>query len=183
MIIVEPLFEKATQVLLAENNKPIETLPLDPLYPGFREGIRIWTQRRNGPEFEAIGFEDRTELLRELAVPIQDDVCGLVLVWLFVEDHAHVAGLLGHPRAIGVGRHAGDVDTPCVNMDEEQDIVGNRSSQRPDLRREEVGRPKCLDVPLDEVVPTTVPSLRAGIEPVLDEDTGNRRSGHGCQTS
>ena len=165
MIMGKPLAEDVPQVFLAEDDEVIQHLLTCTGHPAFAKGIHLGTSWRDRPEFYAVRFEDRTELLGELAVTISDDVSRLVLIRLFGEEQAHVAGLLGHPRAVGVGRHAGDVHAASVNMQEEQDVVGNRPPKRPHLGREKIGRPQRLDVPLDEVVPGPVPTLRAGVDP------------------
>jgi hypothetical protein len=40
----------------------------------------------------------------------------------FLEDKQQVAGLLGDPGAVGVGGHAGQVDSAGVQLDEEQHV-------------------------------------------------------------
>jgi len=105
---------------------------------------------------------------------IEDFVLGVLHPGLG-EDHAHVPGDLGHPDAVGIRRHAGDVNATGMEVDEEQDVVRDRAADGPDGFGEEVRGPDGLDVPLDEVVPAAMAAFRPRIEAMLLEDAGDGR--------
>ena len=77
------------QVLLPKHEEVIKTFSLDALHPPFRKRIQVGTQRRDFPKLDAPRFENRTELAREPAIPIANDVRWLVLP-LLLEEHAEV---------------------------------------------------------------------------------------------
>ena len=58
-------------------------------------------------------------------------------------------------------------------MDEEQNIVGNRSAERPHLFREEVCGPDRFDVPLNKIVPGAAATFGAGIETMFLQDAAD----------
>ena len=114
VVVMQPSFENIPQMLFTENNKVVETLGFNSGNAAFSVGIQIRSPRRNRPELDTIEFEDRTELFRELCIAVTNDVRGLELGLFVGKDHAHVPSHLRHPRAVGIGRHAGDVDLACV---------------------------------------------------------------------
>jgi len=69
------------------------------------------------------------------------------------------------------------VDTARVDVNEEEDIVRNGTTERPNLFGEEVGCPERLDVALDKIVPSAFPSLWSRIKTVLPQDSGDGRAG------
>jgi hypothetical protein len=138
VIKVCPLVENMPQVVLAEDDEVIETLCFRPPHIRLRVGIQIWTMWWISPELYTIGFQDRTELLGELAVAITYDVSGSELSGLFTEEHAHVPCDLSHPGAIGIGRHAGNVNAAGVQVNEKEHVISNRTPDRPDSLGEEV---------------------------------------------
>ena len=145
VIIDQPLLYDVPQMAFAEDEKVVEDLMLGPLHPDFGERVQVWRPCRNGAKLDTIGLQDGAELGSELAVAVTDDVRGLKLGRLLGEDHAHVACDLGHPRTIGIGSHAGQVDATGVQVNEEQHIEGDRPAERPHRLGEEVGRPDGLN--------------------------------------
>src|SRR5262252_3534484 len=53
--------------------------------------------------------------------------------------HGHIACDLLHPWLVRVGGDARDVHTAVLEVNEEQHVVGDQSSKRENLDREEVG--------------------------------------------
>ena len=104
-----PLGEDVPQVALAEDDEVVQDFCACAAHPAFAIGIQVGRSRWNRAELDTIGFQDGTELLGELRVPIANDVSGLELHGLFAEEHAHVASYLGHPDAVRIGRHAGGI--------------------------------------------------------------------------
>jgi hypothetical protein len=64
-----------------------------------------------------------------LGVPVPDQE--LQALRLTVEVHQQVAGLLGHPRACGVGGDPGQVYAPGAVLDEEQRIQAAQEDSEP----------------------------------------------------
>ena len=91
VVMGQPFLKDVAQVLLAEDDEPIEALGLRAAHPRLGVGIQIGTPGRNRPERDAIGLQDRTELFGELAVPITDDMrrsAAKVKDWELVADLA-----------------------------------------------------------------------------------------------
>ncbi len=87
---------------LTEDDKKVQDFLFGASDPRFGKGIQIRSPRRNGTEFDPIVLQDGTEIGRELAVPIADDMRGFGVA-LFGEEHRQVAGLLSYPDAVRVG--------------------------------------------------------------------------------
>ena len=122
-------------------------------------------------------FEDGTELLCELAVAVTDDMRRTMLP-LLLEEHAQIARLLSHPCPVRVGRHAGNVDLPCADVDKEEHVLLDQSTQRPHFRGKEVASPKGLHMPLDKLVPSAIAAFRFRFKSVFLEDAGDSGSGN-----
>src|SRR5262249_14621185 len=67
--------------------------------------------------------------------------------------HRHVARHLDHPRLIGMGSHAGHMDSPAAKVDAKEHVVRHEPSQGPDLSGEEVGRYEHLHMRADKFLP------------------------------
>jgi hypothetical protein len=88
MIVDQPRLENMPEMVLTEDHEMVETLCLRAAHPDFGIGIQVRTPGWNGPELDAVGFQDRTELGSELRVAVSDDVDGLELGRLFGKEHS-----------------------------------------------------------------------------------------------
>jgi hypothetical protein len=106
--------------LKCEDQQPVEALAANASDPalGVRPRLRRPYRRLDHPD--ALGAEDLVKIVRELAVAITNQEPRADA--LVAEFHEQVAGLLGHPAAVGVGGDPGEVNAPARQLDEEQDI-------------------------------------------------------------
>ena len=108
----------------------------------------------------------------ELAVAVTNNVRWFVLP-LLLEKNAPVSGLLRHPQAVRVGRHARDMHPPRRNVNEEEHVVLHQPPKRPHFLREEIAGPKGVQVPADEFIPGAFPTFGTGVEAVLLQHPGS----------
>src|SRR4051794_12665674 len=87
-----------------------------------------------------------------------------------IEKHGDVSRLLRHPFGAGTGRHAGEMNAPAADVDEEEDETIDHAGLGDDLLGKEVASPEGILVPLDEVEPASLVALGSGVEAVLDQD-------------
>ena len=139
VVVGQPLCENISQVRLTKDDEMVQDLCAYSTHPGLSDRIQIWRSWRNGPELDAVEFEDRTELRSELGVTIANDVSGSKVSFFLSEDDAHVPSHLRHPRTVGIGRHANNMNATRVQMDEKQHIIGNLPTQRPDTLHRDHG--------------------------------------------
>ena len=172
----ETLRHDVPQMFLAEADEMIRTFLLDRLHEPLGEGVQVRLPRPDPHHFRSVRFQGLAELHRELGVHVHDQMRR----WrcFVLGDHRKVAGLLNHPRFVGVRGHAGHIETPRAHVDEEQHENIGQAALRPDFLGEEVAGPECFGMPLDELVPRPFPALRAGIESLLFEDGDHRRTGN-----
>ena len=173
IVIGNPLFNDAPQMTLTENDKVIETLSLGPAHPRFRVRIQIWTSRRNGPKVDAVGFQDRAELIGELGVSIADDVRRLELGCLFAKIMLmfRAASAIQSPSGFGVMPamwmpFAAPPEWPrCGRAEQEQGEISRRRSTSDQNGLLILTRP---------IVPSTLISYK---EPI-DKSKNSRRNAH-----
>lgn len=171
-IMRQVLVNEMPQMILAEHDEMIEALALDALHPAFREGVEVGSERPDLMHFQAVGGEDRIELLGELAVVVSDQ--NRRLLRQLGEVHGDVAGLLRHPLGVGMGTHAGHVHAAAADVNEEQHEVVDQARHRPHLFREEVAGPQRGRMLLDERIPGPFAAFRPRVDAVFLEDVDDR---------
>jgi len=110
VVVVYILADDVSQVLFAQHDEPVETLLLDRLHEPLGMGVLVRCPYGCLDHLDALGLEDVAKLPSELRVVVADKVAGRLR--LILEEHTHVAGLLGHPPGIGIGCDPGDVHSP-----------------------------------------------------------------------
>ncbi len=144
------------QVPLAEHHKMVQRFVLDRFHDPLAVRIGVWTLGRQVNQLHVIRPKDLIELLRELRVPVPDQVSRRAVLLL---DHgAHVPGLLGDPGGIRMGRPLRDPNSSAPGVDKHQKVHVHQTLHRPDLLGEEVAGVKCAGMPLHELIPC----LRSG---------------------
>jgi len=127
----------------AEHERPIEVLGPDRSYPPLGEGVRPRRPDRCVDDPGSFRAEYLVEWPRVLRVPIVQEEPGLFETLVDRE----VPGLLRHPCRVGMRGHAGQVDSPRRQLDEEQRV----QRLQPDrLHREEVGREDAASLGTEE---------------------------------
>src|SRR6266404_2189793 len=87
----------------------------------------------------------------EAGVPIMDQIPARPPPILY--DHREVPGLLRDPGRMGLRGAASQPDSTTAQVEEEQDIKSNQSTQGPDLFSKEIRRPSDLQVGVQELLP------------------------------
>src|SRR5262249_19457083 len=91
-----------------------------------------------------------------------------------IDRIGELATALHHPRAVGLGRDASDLDAPRRELDDEQHGVPLQARRGPRLYREEVCGRQYLPMRLQELLPgRPLLSLRSRLNSVLPQDGGD----------
>ena len=101
-------------------------------------------------DFDILRLDDEVER-QEARVLVMDEVS--TLLFSIVKEHGEVPGLLLHPAGVRSGSHARDMDAPCLEVDEEQDIEGDKTPESPYFLGEEVRSPHDFHLGLNEFLP------------------------------
>jgi hypothetical protein len=112
--------EHPLKVATAEDEDAVEAVGAEGAYPAFGVGVGVRRLDRRADDLSAEPVPHVVKGSGELAVPVVDqepDDGGL-----FIERDEEVAGLLGDPGTGGVGGDAGEMHTPVVKLDEEQNV-------------------------------------------------------------
>src|SRR5664280_2271678 len=67
--------------------------------------------------------------------------------------HGHVAPHLFHPLLVRMGRDSGQTNSPTLQLDKEQYVVGNQALERKHFHREEIRFHQNIHMSADEVFP------------------------------
>ena len=86
-------------------------------------------------------FDDRPERIREFSIAVMDEISAAFEEAPLV--HGDISGYLLHPSFIGMWRDPSDLNATALQMDKEQHVVGDQTTQRQYLHREKVGT--CQD--------------------------------------
>ena len=125
--------EDLFQVTTANDQQPVEALGADGTDPPLGIGVRVRRLDRRDEHLGALGAEHVVEPATELRVAVAEHKAPSLSSIRCRQEQ--VAGLLGDPGSIGVGRHAGQVDPAGGQFDEEQHI---QPPQPDGVDREEV---------------------------------------------
>ena len=166
VVMADERVNQVTKVLLAEDNEMVQTFPFHGLHKSLGVSVHVGTARLSTHGLDAVGFEDLVELGGELRIAVADEMIGGP--GAIAGDHRKVPCLLSHPDAVRIGSHAGNEYAARADVDEEQDEHVDEAFGRHDTLGEEVAGPERLDMPTDEVVPSTFAAT--GSEPFLAKD-------------
>jgi hypothetical protein len=132
--------ERPVEMTPTEDQRPVRAFTSDGADPSFGEGVRSRSADRGEDGLDAVRGEDLVEAPRVLGVSVPDQVAKPSPPWQVPRE---VAGRLRDPGGVGMAGHAGQMDMPRPELDEEGDV----ERAEPDgLDGEEVGRqdPACL---------------------------------------
>jgi hypothetical protein len=107
--------EDLLQVTTADDQQPVEALGTDGTNPTLREGVGVRRLDRRDHHLGTLGAEHLVEPVTELGVAVAEHNAQPQSIRCRQEQ---VAGLLGDPGTIGVGRHAGQLDPASGQFDE-----------------------------------------------------------------
>jgi hypothetical protein len=99
--------EDLPQVTTADDQQPVEALGAHRTNPPLRVGVRVRRLHRRHEHVDTLRLKHVIEPAAELRVSIANEEAHPASS--FVQGQQQVAGLLGNPGAVGVGRHAGQV--------------------------------------------------------------------------
>jgi hypothetical protein len=125
--------EGLLQVTTANDEEPVEAFGADGADPPLGVGIGVRRLDRRDEYLGALGAEHVVEPATELRVAVAEHKAQSLSSIRCRQEK--VAGLLGDPGTIRVGRHAGQVDPAGGQFDEEQHI---QPPQADGIDREEV---------------------------------------------
>ena len=163
MLVVGEIFiEHMAQGALAEKNQLIEAFLLDRTHPAFGECIEVGGLWRQLERFNACGMEDRIEVLGEFGIAVVEQEAGISHGPVGGGD---IAGDLFQPGFIGKRSDASEDDAAGLEVEEEQDIVGDQAGGGPDFSGEEVGGPESTAVCRRMNAAQVVWRLRSGAGP------------------
>ena len=125
MIMYFVLLKRSLQGRLAEQNQPREAVLFDRCHPAFRVGIQVGTPDWQLNRFDISRFDDPIKGRAELTVSVMEQV--LAVSEETPGFQGHVPGDLFHPLFMRMWSHPGQADLATLQMNEEQDIVGDQS--------------------------------------------------------
>jgi hypothetical protein len=170
IVVIGVLTQDQPQVPFTGNQHPVQALAAGTGDPAFRDRVRPRRPDRSLDDPHADRIEDRVKRRGELRIPVPDQE--LQAACLAFEVHQQVAGLLGHPRARGVGGDAGQVHAAGAMLDEEQDV---QAAQEHGIDVEEVRREDRSGLPGQERPPGLPGPPGCGIDARVLEDLPHHR--------
>src|ERR1019366_8121652 len=126
--------------MLAEDDELVEALGFDRQDKSLGIGIEIWGGRADFHRLDPVRFEAVIKRLRELRIKVVDQVRRRRRVLVGQQDE--IPSLLQDPLRIGVSRHPRDNDSARSDVKEEQDVIIDQASRRPDFLGEEIAGPE-----------------------------------------
>jgi hypothetical protein len=133
VVVLDVHPEDLLQVTTADDQQPVEALGADGTDPPLRIGVGVRRLDRRDEHLGTLGAEHLVEPATELRVAVAEHKAQPQSPIRCRQEQ--VAGLLGDPGTIGVGRHAGQVDPAGGQFDKEQHI---QPPQPDGVDREEV---------------------------------------------
>ena len=109
VVMAQVLGQHLAQMVLIDDQQPVEELPAQRTYDPFADGVRSWCLRWAGENPDAFRGEHGVEGASELAYAIPDQELdrGRELAGV----HQGAAGCLGRPRAVRIRGDVGEVNT------------------------------------------------------------------------
>jgi hypothetical protein len=138
VVVPDVAVEDAKEGAAAGDQEMVQAFPAHGANPALGNGVGVRGLDRCADDLGADRAPEVIEGPGELAVAVADqepDGGGLL-----IKRGGQVAGLLGDPGAGGVGGDAGEMHTPGVQLDEEQDTMPAACRRRNDRQAVEAGR-------------------------------------------
>jgi hypothetical protein len=108
------------EVAAPDDQQPVQALGPHRSDPALRVGVGVRRLHRRDQHLGALGTEHVVEAAGELRVAVAQHEAQLSSS--FAAHHQQVAGLLGDPQTVGGGGHPSQMDSPGVELDEEQHL-------------------------------------------------------------
>jgi hypothetical protein len=175
VVMLNKLVDNGIQMTLAKWNNMPQALGFDRTHKSFGKRVQVGTVCRESQEFDIGRGQELLEVVRVQWVSVDDEVAETI-EWAG-DGIGQVARDLRHPRAVGMGRDARDVDSTRLEVDDEENQVTYEAADGEDLDAEEVRGGDGTPVRLEKRVPRHGPSAhRRGLDAVLLENALNRRA-------
>ena len=154
----------------SEPDHPAQAVLLDRSDKSLGVGIGVRCLKR-GLHHPQSSRQHRLEALDELGVAVTDRKA------FSLQEAVRSSDCLDHEAVVGIPRHAGDVDPPGFEIEEEQHVQAAEASTSPGLHREEVRGHHLAPMCLQEASPGRR-QLRSGQDSMLLEDVAHGRFRH-----
>jgi len=178
MVMDHVFSDRAMEMPLAERNDPVETLAANRAHPSLHECVQVRAAAREPADPRPMILEEPAELSGEERVAVDDQHPRLPEE--AVEGVGQVPRDLHHPLLAGIARDPSDMDSPGLELHDEEDVVADEAAKGEHLDREEVGPEEPVPVRREEVAPGGLAApFRRGDDPVLVENSHDGRPGHG----
>jgi hypothetical protein len=169
VVVLKVLGQHLSQVVLVDDQQPVEELPAQGTYHSFAGRVRPRSLRRAGQDPDALrgehGIERAVELAR--AVPDQELDRGRTTS----EVHQQVAGCLRRPRAVRASGDAGQVDAAGAVLDHDQGID---TAEQHGVHVDEVGGNDAAGLRGQELLPRRAGAAGRGADPGIVQDLPHR---------
>ena len=173
VVVPRVLVQDLPQVLLSEDQQVVETFAAQRACEPFRECVRPRGSGRGFDHSRPVPGEDLVECCCELAVPVAEQE--LEPASSLAEAQEQVTGLLGRPRARGMGGHAQDVPSPGLDLHHEQDV---HAPQQDGIHVQEIARRDAGRRGGQELPPRRRRPARSWLEPGGGQDPADRPLPH-----
>ena len=166
--------QASVQMSLAEDAEVIETFGFDAEDEAFGVSVLIRLSRCGRLDADPLFFQDGIELGNEFAVTVADQLRRLKGQRARSAPETALAWSIIHARS-GLAVKSADVNAAGADVDEEQDVIGLQSRQRPDLLGEEVAGKQGIGMALDELFPGRFAAIGSRVDAMFAQDVGDRR--------
>ena len=174
VVVRDVLGKDSLKVMPRDDEQVIEAVLSDGAHPSLGEGVRVRGADRGEDALGVDRGEDLVEAGGEFGIAVTDEeahpLAGLL------ERGTEVAGDLGHPRAVGVGRDAEEVDDAPFHFDHEQYVV---AAEQHGIDGEEVGSEDARGLSAEELGPGGTSSPWRWWKPMAAQDIGDAALGDG----
>ena len=175
VVMLDILVDDGIEMSLAKWNNMPQALAFDGTNRSFGNRVQIGTVCRESREFDIGRGQQVLEVVRVQWVSVDDEVAES-LEWTS-HDVGQIARDLRHPLAVGTGDDARDVNSTCLQVDDEEHQVTHEASDGGDLDAEEVRGGDGTPMRLQKRFPRHGPSAHGrGLDAVVLENALNCRA-------
>jgi hypothetical protein len=108
------------QMLVVEDQEPVQTLRANGPHESFRDPIGLWGPKRRAHHLYAMALEDPVKTLGELLIPIANQEAERFLA--LRQGPGQLPGLLCHPRPARIGCASREMHATSAELDEEEHV-------------------------------------------------------------
>lgn len=173
VVVRDVLGKDSLKVMPRDDEQVIEAVLSDGAHPSLGEGVRV----RGADGVRTLLASIEAKIWSKLAVNlVSRSRMRKRTRWPASSSGTEVAGDLGHPRAVGVGRDAEEVDDAPFHFDHEQYVV---AAEQHGIDGEEVGSEDARGLSVEELGPGGTSSPWRWWKPMAAQDIGDAALGDG----